>query len=149
MPAPGVPARFPVPLPLLVNATPLGSAPVSVKAGTGDPVDVTVKDPAPPTMNVAWLTLVIDGAVPPPPPPPPPPFPPPLPPPQALAKTIRASASSRRTRGARRCRFEPVENFSRPAFTRPGDELILKFLPALLRFELTYLMYLPERLVAA
>ena len=45
------------------NVTPLGSAPVSVRAGVGDPVDVSVNDPAEPTANVVLLALVMVGAV--------------------------------------------------------------------------------------
>jgi hypothetical protein len=37
---------------LLLNVTPLGSAPASVSVGTGDPVVVTVKLPAAPTVDV-------------------------------------------------------------------------------------------------
>jgi hypothetical protein len=47
---------------LLTNVTPLGSAPVSVSVGVGDPVVVTVKLPAVPTVNVVLLALVIAGA---------------------------------------------------------------------------------------
>ena len=45
------------------NVTPLGSAPVSVRDGVGDPVVVTVKLPAVPTANVVLLPLVIAGAI--------------------------------------------------------------------------------------
>jgi hypothetical protein len=48
---------------LLLNVTPLGSAPASANVGTGDPVAVTVKLPAVPTVNVVPLALVIPGAV--------------------------------------------------------------------------------------
>ena len=51
-----------VPLPLSLNVTRLGSAPVSVSDGVGDPVVVTVKLPAVPTVNVVLLALVIAGA---------------------------------------------------------------------------------------
>ena len=45
-----------------LKATPGGNVPDSLKVGTGDPVAVTVKLPAVPTVNVALLTLVIAGA---------------------------------------------------------------------------------------
>jgi hypothetical protein len=45
-----------------LNVTPLGSAPVSVRVGVGDPVVVTVKLPAAPTENVVLAALVIAGA---------------------------------------------------------------------------------------
>jgi hypothetical protein len=57
----GVPLKVPVPLPLSTNVTPLGSVPVSVKAGSGIPVALTVNVPAVPTENVALLTLVNAG----------------------------------------------------------------------------------------
>jgi hypothetical protein len=47
---------------LLTNVTPLGSAPVSVKVGVGVPVDVLVKLPAVPTVNVVLAALVTPGA---------------------------------------------------------------------------------------
>jgi hypothetical protein len=47
---------------LSTNVTPVGSAPVSVSDGAGDPVVVAVKLPAVPTVNVVALALVIDGA---------------------------------------------------------------------------------------
>ena len=53
-----------VPLPLSVNVTPVGSAPVRVRVGLGVPVVVTVNDPAVPIVNVVLLALVIAGAVP-------------------------------------------------------------------------------------
>ena len=43
--------------------TPFGSAPVSVKAGVGAPVVVTVKVPRTPTENVVLAPLVMTGAV--------------------------------------------------------------------------------------
>ena len=46
MPAAGVPARVAVPSPLSTKVTPAGSAPVSVSAGVGNPVVVTVNVPA-------------------------------------------------------------------------------------------------------
>jgi len=45
-----------------LNVTPLGSGPVSVTAGVGFPVVVTVKLPAVPTVNAVLLALVIAGA---------------------------------------------------------------------------------------
>ena len=41
----------------------LGSAPDSVRAGIGEPLVVTVKLPAVPSVKVALLALVIVGAV--------------------------------------------------------------------------------------
>jgi hypothetical protein len=63
LPAAGVPLNVAVPFPLFTNVTPLGSVPVSVSVGAGDPVVVTVKLPAVPTVNVVLLALVIVGAV--------------------------------------------------------------------------------------
>ena len=51
-------------MPLSINVTPVGSAPLFVRAGVGDPVVVTVNDPAVPTVNVVLLELVIVSAVP-------------------------------------------------------------------------------------
>jgi hypothetical protein len=45
-----------------LKVTPLGSAPDSLNAGVGDPVAVTVKFPAVPTVNVVLLALVIAAA---------------------------------------------------------------------------------------
>ena len=50
-------------MPLSLNVTGLGSAPVSINDGVGDPVVVTEKLPAVPTANVAAFELVIAGAV--------------------------------------------------------------------------------------
>ncbi len=50
-----------MPFPLSTNVTPLGSVPVLVNAGVGDPVVVTVKLPAVPTANVVVFALVIAG----------------------------------------------------------------------------------------
>ena len=47
-----VPLSVAVPLPLSVNVTPLGRAPLSVSAGVGKPVAVTVKVPAAPAVKV-------------------------------------------------------------------------------------------------
>ena len=64
MPAPGVPLSVPVPLPLSTNTSPAGSgAPPRVRDGAGNPLVVTVNDPAAPTVNVALAALVIAGAV--------------------------------------------------------------------------------------
>ncbi len=59
VPAAGVPERVAVPSPLSVNVTPVGSAPVSDNPHVGDPVDVTVKVPAWPTVKVVPAELVI------------------------------------------------------------------------------------------
>jgi hypothetical protein len=66
VPDAGVPLSVPVPFPLSLNVTPLGSVPVSVSDGVGVPVAVTVNVPAVPTVNVVPFALVIVGAVPPP-----------------------------------------------------------------------------------
>ena len=42
--------------------TPLGRVPVSLSAGVGEPVVVTVKLPAVPTVKVVLLALVMAGA---------------------------------------------------------------------------------------
>src|SRR5450755_1307485 len=57
-----VPAIVAVPLPLSVNEIPVGSAPVSVSAGAGSPVAVTVKLNAAPTIEDADAALVMAGA---------------------------------------------------------------------------------------
>ena len=51
-----------VPLPLSVKVTPPGSEPPSATAGTGNPVEATVKLPAVPTVRVVVLALVMAGA---------------------------------------------------------------------------------------
>jgi len=61
VPAAGVPLSVPVPFPLSVKVTPLGSVPDSLRLGAGKPVVVTVNVPAVPTVNVALLALVIAG----------------------------------------------------------------------------------------
>jgi hypothetical protein len=53
----GVPLRMPA-----LNFTPLGSAPDSVILGAGDPVAVTVNEPATPSVKVVLLALVMTGA---------------------------------------------------------------------------------------
>ena len=62
VPEAGVPLSVPVPFPLSLNVTPLGSAPVSPSEGVGFPVAVTVKLPAVPTENDVLFALVIAGA---------------------------------------------------------------------------------------
>jgi hypothetical protein len=57
-----VPDSVAVPLPLSVNVTPAGSAPVSeIDTAEHDAV-VTVNEPGTPTVNVAALALVMGGA---------------------------------------------------------------------------------------
>ena len=51
--------RVAVPSPLSVNVTPLGKAPFSVRLGVGEPVVVTVKVLAAPTVKVVLLALVM------------------------------------------------------------------------------------------
>ena len=53
----GVPLRTPA-----MNVTPVGRAPDSVIVGAGNPVAVTVNDPAAPWANVVLLALVMTGA---------------------------------------------------------------------------------------
>ena len=60
---PGVPLSVAVPFPLSVNVTPLGRVtPPSLRAGGGNPVVITVNEPADPATNVVLLALVIAGA---------------------------------------------------------------------------------------
>jgi hypothetical protein len=47
-----------------VNVTPVGNVPVSVNAGVGEPVAVTMKLPVVPAVNVVALADVIVGACP-------------------------------------------------------------------------------------
>ena len=54
-----VPLRTPV---LVLNATPVGSDPLSLSVGVGVPVSVTVNDPAEPATKVVLLALVMVGA---------------------------------------------------------------------------------------
>ena len=61
VPAPGVPLRTPV---VGLSVTPVGSAPVSLNVAAGNPVAVTVKVPAVPTVKVVLLALVMAGGVP-------------------------------------------------------------------------------------
>jgi len=62
VPAPGVPLSVPVPFPLFLNATPVGSGPVSLRFGIGIHFVITVNVPAAPTVNVVLLALVIAEA---------------------------------------------------------------------------------------
>ena len=62
MPAAGVPARVAVPSLLSTKVTPVGSAPVSLKAEVANPVVVTVNVPNVPVANVVLSALVIAGA---------------------------------------------------------------------------------------
>jgi len=59
-----VPVSAAVPSPLSTKVTPLGKAPVSLRAAVGAAVEVTLKDPAAPTVKVVLLALVISGAKP-------------------------------------------------------------------------------------
>jgi hypothetical protein len=47
-----------------LNVTPLGSAPISVSIGVGEPIVVTVNDPTTPTVNVVVFAVVMVGATP-------------------------------------------------------------------------------------
>jgi hypothetical protein len=58
VPAAGVPLSTPVPA---LNVTPPGSAPVSLSVGTGNPVVITMNDPAAPTVKVVLFPLVTFG----------------------------------------------------------------------------------------
>jgi hypothetical protein len=51
-----------VPFPLSVNVTPAGNVPLSVSAGAGNPVAVTVNALGAPTSNVTLFELMISGA---------------------------------------------------------------------------------------
>src|SRR5438874_2127417 len=62
LPAAGVPDRVAVPSPLSWNVTPAGGVTDSERVGAGNPVAVTVKLPADPTVKVAVPALVIAGA---------------------------------------------------------------------------------------
>jgi hypothetical protein len=62
VPAAGVPDRVAVPSPLSTRFTPDGSEPVSDKVAVGLPVEVTVKDPAVPTVKVVAAAEVMVGA---------------------------------------------------------------------------------------
>ena len=62
VPTSGVPARVAVPLPLSTKVTPEGSGPVSLRAGVGNPVVVTVNVLSMPTANAVVAALVIAGA---------------------------------------------------------------------------------------
>jgi hypothetical protein len=62
VPAAGDPPSVPVPLALVVNVTPLGSAPDSLSEAVGVPVVVTVNVEDTPIANVVLFALVIVGA---------------------------------------------------------------------------------------
>lgn len=64
VPDAGVPLRVPVPSPLSLKVTPLGSGGVltSLNAGFGKPVVMTVNEPEAPTVKVVALRLVMAGA---------------------------------------------------------------------------------------
>ncbi len=47
-----------------MRVTPVGSAPVSLNVGTGEPIAVTVNVPNVPTVKVVLFVLVIAGRVP-------------------------------------------------------------------------------------
>jgi hypothetical protein len=55
-------AGVPLSTPAELSVTPLGNAPVSVKVGAGNPVAVTVNEPAVPTVKVVFAALVMAGA---------------------------------------------------------------------------------------
>jgi hypothetical protein len=59
MPTAGVPLNMPVPFPLSVNVTPVGSGPVSVNAGVGEPTVVTMNDPEACSVKVVPLPELI------------------------------------------------------------------------------------------
>ena len=46
----------------MLKVTPLGSAPLSLSVGAGEPVAITVNDPGKPAANVVVVALVIEGA---------------------------------------------------------------------------------------
>ena len=58
VPAAGAPLRTPV---VELKDTPLGSVPVSLNVGVGEPVAFTVNDPRAPTTKVVLFMLVIAG----------------------------------------------------------------------------------------
>ena len=61
VPVAGVPDRVAVPFPLSTNVTPVGSGPLSPMAGVGEPVVVTVNEPAAPVVNVVDAADVMAG----------------------------------------------------------------------------------------
>ena len=61
VPTAGVPARLAVPSPLSTNVTPVGSGPVSVNEGTGNPSVVTRKEPGVCSVKVVPLPEVMAG----------------------------------------------------------------------------------------
>ena len=62
MPAAGVPVRVAVPSPLSTKLTPVGRVPDSDSVAVGLPVEVTVKVPALPSVNVALEPEVMAAA---------------------------------------------------------------------------------------
>src|SRR5580698_6744786 len=58
----GVPEIVAVPSPLLAKVTPEGSAPLSETDAVGKPVEVTVKEPEVPVVNVVLEPEVMAGA---------------------------------------------------------------------------------------
>ena len=58
----GVPESVAVPLELALNVTPLGSVPVSLSVGVGDPLAAMVKLKAEPAVTESLLALVNVGA---------------------------------------------------------------------------------------
>jgi hypothetical protein len=61
-PVAGAPLRVAVPSPLLINVTPLGRAPLSVRVAAGKPVEANMKLFDWPTTKIALPALVIEGA---------------------------------------------------------------------------------------
>ena len=57
-----MPLQVAPPLLLAVKVTPLGNVPLSLSAGAGKPLSVTVKLPPEPTVNVVLAVLVIADA---------------------------------------------------------------------------------------
>ena len=62
VPVAGRPLRPAVPFPLSTKLTPVGRAPDSVRAAVGYPVEVTVKVPALPSVNVVLSAEVMEAA---------------------------------------------------------------------------------------
>ena len=56
-----MPDNVAVPLPLSVKVTPPGRVPVSLRAGVGNPLAVTVNTPALPTWKLVAAALVMAG----------------------------------------------------------------------------------------
>ena len=55
-------AGVPLSTPVALSVTPLGSVPLSLNVDAGNPVAVTVNEPAVPTLNVVLFALVMAGA---------------------------------------------------------------------------------------